>query len=139
MLEIAEHRRDEQQVAFLLGGLHEDAGGHHLEVAGYADLERAPDPSRLIDQWRADWRLAHNRIRRAFPGRNVVGWAALLPGCRGQLAPRIAQVHSTFFNCSHQVCLLLDPASRCLAFHGLDHTGRLVGIGFNLVCRTRDA
>lgn len=133
LVQAARHRPSAPQVALLLGSCHLDAGVRCLEIAGYADLEQAPDPDALIGNWLRDWRLMQNRISRNFPGREVVGWALSLPGEGISLLPSIRRIHRTFFNLGHHVLLLLDPEREALGFHGPDASGELVGVGFNLV------
>jgi len=135
LVEIALHYPDRTQFCLLTGRHSDGPGSPYVEIVGFADLCTTTKVERLIVDLAEDWELTVNRMTRAAPQLEIVGWAGFRPGGNAGLNPYDELVHRSLFNLPHHVSLQLDPVTRTFGAYGVDSTGYLINVGINVIDR----
>lgn len=129
----ARYAPERLQAAVLVGTVGPGDPAAFVDIGGYTDLDAWPTDGALVRSWLEDQEPMQRRIARIGQRMVRVGHAVLRPGGRSRPTSADERLHRTFLNLPWQVTVLIDPAEETIGVWGVDHSGALINVGFNLI------
>lgn len=128
-----ESRPDKLQLGLLIGTAAEGSPCDFVEINGFAELSAFFS----LKAWREElvkyWRLIFNRIGRAWPKDQLLGWVVLAPEVSDHMRAELEMLHRSFFGLPWQVLLVVDSAAQTMSLRAPNESGALISTGFILV------